>query len=85
MSFQFTESGAMFSGQSSEQLEFGRIAEMFRSQIVSQRSGVLISLANGVWRGVLNIIPIYKLNWDCLDNSDFAAIEREGVPSDHKF
>jgi hypothetical protein len=60
------------------QLEFGRIGERFRFQIVSQRSGELSSLASGIWRAVLNIIPIYKLNWDCLDNSDFAAVVRVG-------
>ena len=54
------------------QVEFGRIGERFRFQIVSQRSGELISLASGVWHAVLNIKPIYKLTWDCLDKSDFA-------------
>ena len=58
------------------QVEFGRIGERFRFQIVSQRSGELISLASGVWHAVLNIKPIYKLTWDCLDKSDFADIVR---------
>jgi hypothetical protein len=58
------------------QVEFGRTGERFRFQIVSQRSGELISLARGVWRAVLNIKPIYKLTWDCLDKSDFADIVR---------
>jgi len=56
------------------QRTFGRRQEVWKLQIVGQRSGELIQLEPSVWHAVLNVLPVFKLSWDQLRVQDFAEV-----------